>query len=185
MTIAVASGFALLALMSGFAILKDYSGLGSYKPTGDYVGTVQTSGGILDLSRVPLGRLPNDGVCDYPFSYSFPDYTGAFYMGNDWYLMANGYYFNRTTKEWAEAYVPTDYVDSGSSGSSGDDGKGSGSGAVAGGVAGGIAGSVIGSVVDTGTEVVTTVVSTRSKIYLAIIGAITTIAVYNGTKGNR
>ena len=94
MTVALMSGFALLSLVGGFFLLKkDKNFLSSVSEK------VNSS---LDVPSIT-------SITDYPYSVEYPDYTGAVYLGDDWFLMANGLYFNRVTKKWSN--LPPDSDD--------------------------------------------------------------------------
>ena len=100
MTMAVASGFALLALLGGFSIKMlssklPYSGISSSSKS-DLISK--------DLAEgfTPDAVLADSDITSYPYSYEYPNYTGATYLYDDWFLMANGRYFNRVTHKWSD-----------------------------------------------------------------------------------
>ena len=99
MTMAVASGFALLALLGGFSIKLlsskvDFSGFG--KKHSGLISKDQAEG------LTPDAVLADSDITSYPYSVDYPNYTGATYLYDDWFLMANGRYFNRITHKWSE-----------------------------------------------------------------------------------
>ena len=100
MTMAVASGFALLALLGGFSIKMlssklPYSGISSSSKS-DLISK--------DLAEgfTPDAVLADSDITSYPYSYEYPNYTGATYLYDDWFLMANGRYFNRLSHQWSD-----------------------------------------------------------------------------------
>ena len=175
MTLGIISGFAVLALASGFFLLKDkgVSGSSSSSSTGgDVITSDKMEDYIINAANgsyyVPVGQLTNSSITSPPFSLNNPDYTGAKYIGDDWFLMANGQYFNRKSKLWSE--LPPEIEPENDKGSSA-------AGIVAGGVAGG-AGSVVSEVISDATGVVADTVKTKNKLAIIVAGAVASIAIW-------
>ncbi len=162
MTIGVIAGFSLLALASGFFLVKKgWTASSGGSSTSEILGKDDLNSilGIDDeYIYTPIGKLENSSVTDYPFDSDNPDFTGAKYIGDGWYLMANGLYFHKSSKTWSS--TPPE--------------KKKDSAALVGGGSGAVAGTIIG----TGAEVV----KNESKIKLLLIGAIVSIVVYFATK---
>lgn len=99
MTVAVASGFAILALMSGFGLNRL---LNSSNSLVDKINKSSASSAIKDeINNIENVQKYNTGITDYPYSEEYPNYTGATYLYDDWFLMANGKYFNRVSHKWS------------------------------------------------------------------------------------
>ena len=113
MTLGIISGFAALALASGFFLLKKSSvSSGSGSSGSGAVSSDKIDDFITNAANgsyyVPIGQLTNSSITSAPFSLDNPDFTGATYYGDDWFLMANGQYFNRTVVSGAtDAVVDT------------------------------------------------------------------------------
>lgn len=144
MSLGIASGFALLALVSGFFITS------VKKPISVDLGKKDVFENIFDDSNVSSsdsyvssgGLLTNQSITSYPFSEVNPDYTGASYVGGDWFLMANGLYFNRTSKKWSKEPPEEEKKES--------------------------SGFPVGSVVDSAVSAGASVVKARSAVIIAI-----------------
>ena len=97
---AVASGFALLALLGGFSIKLLFSKV-------DFSGSVRKDSGLISKDQAegltPDAVLADSDITSYPYSDEYPNYTGATYLYDDWFLMANGRYFNRVTHKWSNS----------------------------------------------------------------------------------
>lgn len=107
MSLAMISGFAVLALAGGFGtafvskMIK--KGVNMKKDNIDlnYGGSVGS-----DKNRyVYTPSVDSSDITSYPFSLFNPSYTGATYIGGDgdWFLMANGQYFSKKYKKWSKS----------------------------------------------------------------------------------
>lgn len=99
MTLGILSGFSVLALASGFLLkAKDKEQSVSLIEMDD----IQD----IDISKIDK-YIPSkasyltDSIISSPYSVLNPDFTGAVYVGDNWYLMANGDYFNKVNKTWS------------------------------------------------------------------------------------
>lgn len=161
MTLGIISGFAALALASGFFLLKKSSvSSGSGSSSSGAVSSDKIDDYITNAANgsyyVPIGQLTNSSITSAPFSLDNPDFTGATYYGDDWFLMANGQYFNRKSKQWSSEPPKK------------------GSGSVVGGVG---SGAVAGSVVSGATDAVVDTVKAKNRILILVCGVIATIAI--------
>ena len=169
MTLGIVSGFAILALASGFFLLKKKPVENSASSDAVVNDSLVTSEELKEIIGIessyvdsPADILLNSSITSSPFSPEWPDYTGASYVGDDWYLMANGLYFNKKYKTWQSEPPKRDDK----------------TGAVVG--TGVTTGAILGTTVDT----VGTVIQTQAKIAWIIAGLSGAVGFYILDKKN-